>query len=98
MTAKQSFVLTGGQLVCVTAEYIHPPIPYRGDDWCAHYTRDESERPNYGWGATAEDAIASLMDNYGPDETGGDYEPDYDAPTAREEQARSYGQKYGEAK
>jgi hypothetical protein len=53
-----------GELVSVTTEHIFPPIPYRGDDWCAYYTIDQDDSPDCGWGATPEDAIEDLIQSY----------------------------------
>jgi len=36
-----------------------PPIPDRRFDWCAWHDGEEEEN-HYGWGATAEEALADL--------------------------------------
>lgn len=40
---------------------VFPPIPTRAFDWCAYYDPEASE---YGWGATEEEAIKDLVENY----------------------------------
>ena len=66
---KQLVDIGGGRLVSVTTEHIYPPIPYRGSDWCAHYSNDDNEAPDYGWGRTAEDAIEDLIQSYDYEDT-----------------------------
>ena len=63
-TTFKSFKDIGGRLVSVSTQYIHPPIPSRDHDWCAWYSADQRDQPDYGWGATAEDAIQDLVDSY----------------------------------
>ena len=58
-----------GRLVSVTTEYIHPPIAYRGSDYCARYSNDESDAPNYGWGETRQLAIDDLITTYDYEDT-----------------------------
>ena len=43
----------------IVTVFVYPPIPLRKFDWCAYYEGTE-ESGNYGWGATEDDAIASL--------------------------------------
>lgn len=40
----------------------HSTLPYRINDWCAHYEGDE-EAGNYGYGATPEAAVADFIEN-----------------------------------
>lgn len=42
--------------------HVYPPIPIRTHDWSAHY--DGEEEGDYGWGATEEEAIKDLKENY----------------------------------
>jgi hypothetical protein len=51
----------------IKTEHIYPPIPFRGNDWCAYYAGEE-ELNHYGWGRTREDAIQNLKDNYDPED------------------------------
>lgn len=44
----------------IITEYIHPPIPYRCNDWRATREGDDEEFI-VGWGATEEEAIADLI-------------------------------------
>lgn len=44
----------------ITSE-VRPPIPTTDFDFCAYYEGDE-ERQEYGWGSTAELAIANLKE------------------------------------
>ncbi|MGB7837114.1 MAG: hypothetical protein WBL40_03270 [Terrimicrobiaceae bacterium] len=53
----------------ITTEHVIPPIPYRGDDWCAYYTNDQDDQPDCGWGATQEEAIENLIDCYDYEDT-----------------------------
>lgn len=53
----------------IKTEFVHPPIPYRGNDWSAHrpnsYDGAEDSHPTArltGWGETEEGAIADLID------------------------------------
>lgn len=44
----------------IIVDHVRPPIPYRGNDYSAHVDgREESQQ--YGWGATAGEAIADLI-------------------------------------
>ena len=63
-TKMETLREVNGQLVSVTTDYLYPPIPYRGNDYCAHYTNDQSDQPSCAWGATAEEAIQNLVDSY----------------------------------
>jgi hypothetical protein len=47
------------QVVCV-----YPPIPMRRFDWCAYFD-GEAESGRYGWGETAEAAVAALFADHG---------------------------------
>lgn len=42
--------------------FIFPPIPYRGNDWCA-FRYGQEEAGGYGYGETESDAIQDLLDN-----------------------------------
>lgn len=44
--------------------FVHPPIPYRGNDWCAYFDGQE-ESSHYGWGKTEKAAIDDLNQHYG---------------------------------
>lgn len=46
-------------LSIITA-YVHPPIPPREFDWCAHRDGSEESGP-YGWGLTREEAVMELI-------------------------------------
>lgn len=46
--------------------FVYPPIPIRMFDWCAYWDGDE-ERGHYGYGATADDAVADLLENFPED-------------------------------
>jgi hypothetical protein len=67
-----------GRLVPITTEFVYPPIPYRGNDWCAHYSADQSDCPDYGWGASAEAAIQDLIDSYDDPEAPITFEGEYE--------------------
>ena len=45
----------------IVTAYICPPVPTRGNDWCAYWEGDE-EGPR-GWGKTRQEAINDLFDN-----------------------------------
>ena len=45
----------------IRIEYVHPPIPYRGNDWSAHVDGDE-ESGRYGWGISSGDALRNLIE------------------------------------
>lgn len=45
----------------IITTYVHPPIPYRGSDWCAYYDGAE-EGGNYGWGATESEAMENFLE------------------------------------
>lgn len=47
----------------IVTDYINPPIPVRGCDWCAFYDGTE-ETGEYGYGATEREAVADLVANY----------------------------------
>lgn len=42
--------------------YMHPPIPVRSFDWCAHYDGEEAAG-NYGWGRTEAEAVQDFKNN-----------------------------------
>ncbi len=44
----------------IRTEHIYPPIPHRGNDWCAWIDGSDEETRLCGWGATEEAAIADL--------------------------------------
>ena len=44
----------------IVVDFIYPPIPLRQFDWCA-YRADGDEHSPRGWGRTAEDAAADLL-------------------------------------
>ena len=46
----------------IITDWVYPPIPYRGNDWCAYRDGDEETASAYGWGATEEEAIAALLE------------------------------------
>jgi hypothetical protein len=46
----------------IVTSYVNPPIPYRQNEWCAHYDGEE-EAGSYGWGATEADAIRDFIEN-----------------------------------
>lgn len=46
----------------IVITHVCPPIPYRGNDFCAHYEGEE-EAGGYGWGATPDEARADFLDN-----------------------------------
>lgn len=45
--------------IAPNTRWVHPPIPFRGRDWCAWWG-DEDEGTVYGWGATESEAIYDL--------------------------------------
>ena len=45
----------------VVTRFICPPIPYRGNDWCA-FRDGQEEAGGYGYGATEAEAIQDLFD------------------------------------
>lgn len=45
----------------IVTHFICPPIPYRGNDWCA-YRDGQEEAGGYGYGATEAEAIQDLLD------------------------------------
>ena len=49
----------------IVLHYDCPPIPYRNMDWCAWSDDEGEEAGNYGRGATAEEAVKDLVDQYG---------------------------------
>jgi len=44
--------------------HVFPPIPIRTSDWCAYYDDIGPEDGPCGWGATEEDAIRDLKENF----------------------------------
>lgn len=48
----------------ITTRCICPPIPIRTHDWMAFYDDDGEEAGRYGYGATEDEAIADLTENY----------------------------------
>jgi hypothetical protein len=51
----------------IRTEGIWPPIPTRAFDYCATYEDDEPNDDGQmaaGYGATREEAVADLLDNY----------------------------------
>lgn len=48
----------------IATNYVHPPIPHRGFDWCAWFSADGEEAGRYGWGATEEAAIRDLKQRF----------------------------------
>lgn len=51
----------------IMCNFIYPPIPYRGMDWCA-YVDGTEEQDKYGYGETAQEAIADLKDRIDDDD------------------------------
>lgn len=47
----------------IVTSRINPPIPIRDHDWCAYFDGDE-ESGCYGYGATEQEAIADLLENW----------------------------------
>jgi len=47
----------------IVTNFINPPIPQRGHDWCAFYDGEE-EAGNYGYGETEQRAVDDLKANY----------------------------------
>lgn len=45
----------------ITVEFVNPPIPVRNFDWCASRQDGDDDSP-CGYGATAEEAIADLLE------------------------------------
>ena len=45
----------------IVTEYVHPPIPYRNNDWRATREGDDEDYI-VGWGSTEQDAIDDLLD------------------------------------
>jgi hypothetical protein len=45
----------------IITEYVHPPIPYRCNDWRATREGDDEDYV-VGWGLTEQDAIDDLLD------------------------------------
>ena len=43
--------------------YVHPPIPIRNHDWCAHWDGDEESPHLYVWAETEERAIKELTES-----------------------------------
>jgi hypothetical protein len=54
----------------IITHFVHPPIPFRGFDWCAYFADDGEEAGRYGWGATAEAAEKDLRQRFGDGEFG----------------------------
>lgn len=50
----------------IVTRHVCPPIPVRGNDWCAYYEAEE-EAGNYGWGGTEAEAISDFMANCAED-------------------------------
>lgn len=46
----------------IETDYVNPPIPVRGWDWCATYA--DCEGYYAGWGGTKEAAVADLRCRY----------------------------------
>ena len=44
----------------IITDFVYPPIPLRGFDWCAFYDGEE-EAGDYGWGETEEKAVNDLI-------------------------------------
>lgn len=50
----------------IVTNYWRKPMPTRESDWCAHYEGEE-EAGNYGYGATAAEAIEDFVLNCAAD-------------------------------
>ena len=50
----------------IITTHVHPPIPYRGNDWSAYFDDEGAEAGRYGWGATEAEAIDDLRMQYDP--------------------------------
>ena len=44
----------------IVVDFVYPPIPLRQFDWCA-YRADGDEHSPRGWGRTADEAAADLL-------------------------------------
>ena len=45
----------------IVTSFVCPPIPYRGNDWCA-YRDGQEEAGGYGYGETEAEAIQDLLE------------------------------------
>jgi hypothetical protein len=44
----------------VITSFVYPPIPTRGNDWCAYLDNEVEDSSAYGWGRTEQDALDDL--------------------------------------
>jgi hypothetical protein len=42
--------------------FVYPPIPTRGNDWCAYPDNEVENSAVYGWGRTEQDALDDLAE------------------------------------
>jgi hypothetical protein len=49
----------------IKTEFVNPPVSLRDYDWRAWFEGEE-QRGQYGYGATEKEAIANLLEQYGP--------------------------------
>lgn len=68
MISGKVLVEIGGKKTVITIRHLYPPIPNRSNDYCAFYSDDPRDEPYCGYGATAEKAIADLLENYLPED------------------------------
>ncbi len=58
----------GAEMKVITS-YVCPPIPYRGNDWCAYFDKyDGNEDAPRGWGASKLAALENLLEQLDDDE------------------------------
>jgi len=57
----------------IITSHVYPPIPWRGNDWCAHlddYDGAPDAGPQVvGWGATEAEAVADLKEQINEEDT-----------------------------
>lgn len=59
----RDFVPVPREAMKIITSHVYPPIPWRGNDWCAYYDGTEESGP-IGWGETEAKAVTDLKDNY----------------------------------
>lgn len=54
----------------IVISYVCPPIPHRGNDWCAYLDRDEgNEGAPVGWGVSKVAALENLLEQFDDEST-----------------------------
>lgn len=61
MDAESARVMATKTLLRIVTSFVCPPIPYRGNDWCA-YRDGQEEAGGYGYGETEAEAIQDLLE------------------------------------